>query len=251
VSGERINYYNYFTEIEEHFVRRRGKHLLVSPMDWGLIAAWRDAGIPLQIALRGIDIAMDTFFSRQQRGSSKVNSLCYCHDSVMAEYDAYLESRVGESPSDTDKKVSSEERVPDENAQDEEDVSESIDYVESILGELKELPAKHPLNESATEGIRRVQDRLDAMIQSLKSGGHGDLEALERDFSMADSVLMEALIAGIPADQLDAWEAEAKKELKVYKKKLPKEMYAKIHDNFVRGKVHQTFNISEFSFFRL
>ena len=60
-----MNYYNYFTEIEEHFVRRRGKHLLISPMDWGLIATWRDAGVPLHVALRGIDIAMDGFFARQ------------------------------------------------------------------------------------------------------------------------------------------------------------------------------------------
>ena len=79
-----MNYYNYFTEIEEHFVRRRGKHLLISPMDWALIASWRDAGVPLQVALRGIDIAMDAFYAKQRRGTSKVNSLCYCHDAVMA-----------------------------------------------------------------------------------------------------------------------------------------------------------------------
>jgi len=90
-----MNYYNYFTEIEEHFVRRRGKHLLISPMDWGLIATWRDAGVPLHVALRGIDIAMDNFFSAG-RGHSRVNSLCYCHDSVMSEYASHLESRVGE-----------------------------------------------------------------------------------------------------------------------------------------------------------
>ena len=92
-----MNYYNYFTEIEEHFVKRRGKHLLVSPMDWGLIAAWRDAGVPLQVAIRGIDIAMDAFFSRQRRGSAKINSLCYCHDSVMEEFERHRESRIGES----------------------------------------------------------------------------------------------------------------------------------------------------------
>ena len=93
-----MNYYNYFTEIEEHFVRRRGKHLLISPMDWALIATWRDAGIPLQVALRGIDIAMDTFLARKGSGHAKVNSLCYCHDTVMSEYGSHLESRVGESP---------------------------------------------------------------------------------------------------------------------------------------------------------
>jgi len=55
-----MNYYNYFTEIEEHFVRKRGKHLLLSPLDWNLIAAWRDAGVPLSVAIRGIDIAVES-----------------------------------------------------------------------------------------------------------------------------------------------------------------------------------------------
>ena len=104
-----MNYYNYFTEIEEHFVKRRGKHLLVSPMDWALIASWRDAGVPLQVALRGIDIAMDGFQAQKRRGSSKVNSLCYCHDSVMEEYAAHLEAHVGESSAQT--QTSSDSRV--------------------------------------------------------------------------------------------------------------------------------------------
>ena len=47
------NYFNYFTEIEEHFQRRRGGILLLSTLDWALIETWKDAGIPLEAALRG------------------------------------------------------------------------------------------------------------------------------------------------------------------------------------------------------
>ena len=90
-----MNYYNYFTEIEEHFVRRRGKHLYVSPLDWSLIATWRDSGVPLHVALRGIDIAMDGFFARAQRIRTKVNTLFFCHDAVMSEYTRHLESHQG------------------------------------------------------------------------------------------------------------------------------------------------------------
>ena len=90
-----MNYYNYFTEIEEHFVRRRGKHLYVSPLDWSLIATWRDSGVPLHVALRGIDIAMDGFFARSQRIKTKVNTLLFCHDAVMTEYARHLESHHG------------------------------------------------------------------------------------------------------------------------------------------------------------
>jgi len=50
-----LNYFNYFTEIEEHFQRRRGSLLLLSTLDWALIETWREVGIPLEVVLRGID----------------------------------------------------------------------------------------------------------------------------------------------------------------------------------------------------
>ncbi len=249
MSSERLNYYNYFTEIEEHFVRRRGKHLLISPMDWGLIAAWRDAGIPLQVALRGIDIAMDAFFSRQRRESSKINSLCYCHDSVMAEYDAYKESRVGESGKRSEAgEGDGESAVSTDNK---EEVKESLDYIALIAQEIKDLIGKEDFSPAALEGLQRVLDRLEGLIPPCESLGYVDLETLERDLVMTDSLLVETLRSTLPEERTAEWEKEAKSELKVYRKKLPKEMYLKIQDNFIRNKVHHQFNIREFSLFRL
>ena len=53
-----LNYYNYFTEIEETFIRRRGKNLLLSPLDWALIESWQEREVPLSVVLRGIDAAL-------------------------------------------------------------------------------------------------------------------------------------------------------------------------------------------------
>ena len=39
-----LNYFNYFTEIEERFQQRRGALLLLSTLDWALIETWREAG---------------------------------------------------------------------------------------------------------------------------------------------------------------------------------------------------------------
>ncbi len=246
-----MNYYNYFTEVEEHFVKRRGKHLLVSPMDWGLIAAWRDAGVPLQVAIRGIDIAMDAFFSRQRRGSSKINSLCYCHDSVMEEFERHRESRIGESATAVRAQAGLPEDESSPDSRDESEVEEAAEYLAAIIREIETLSAKQNLSGFALEGIRRVQERLEEMLQSLRSGTETDLEALERDLAIVDGILIEALCSVTPAEQTAEWDKEAKAELKVYRKKLPKEFYKKIHDNFIRSKVHRKFNIREFSLFRL
>jgi hypothetical protein len=237
-----MNYYNYFTEIEEHFVRRRGKHLLISPMDWGLIASWRDAGVPLQVALRGIDIAMDGFLARQH-GGSKVNTLCYCHDSVMEEYAHYVESRVGESLEKIAEEGSSEEKEGPGIAASIELISERIREIKALLA--KQLPA------STRAGIGRVQDRLEEVLFNLQTAGRIDSESLERDLAIIDDLLVMELGAAIVTEQMVEWEQEAKKELKVYKKKLPKETYEKIRSNFIRDKIHRNFSIGELSIFRL
>jgi hypothetical protein len=82
-----LNYYNYFTEVEEHFQRARGTGLfLLSPLDWALIETWKNAGIPLEAVLRGIDAAFEKWRSKKQRGRS-VNGLAWCSQAVIEEAD--------------------------------------------------------------------------------------------------------------------------------------------------------------------
>jgi hypothetical protein len=235
-----MNYYNYFTEIEEHFVKRRGKHLLISPMDWGLIAAWRDAGVPLQVAIRGIDIAMDGYLSRQQK-HSKVNSLCYCHDSVMAEYASHLESHVGESSENPPALAENMDRPG---------ISATLEYVRDRINEIKSLLATQS-QESTQDGISRGLARLEEVCGYLEAGSQMDSEKLERDLSLIDELLVSELRAAISDEQMLEWDKDAKKELKVYRKRLPKETYEKIRGNFIRDKIHQHFKVGELSIFRL
>ncbi len=75
------NYFNYFTEIEEHFQRRRGR-IQLSPLDWALIETWKDAGVPLEAVLRGVDAAFDKYEQRPSK-SQKINSLAYCAQAVL------------------------------------------------------------------------------------------------------------------------------------------------------------------------
>ena len=89
------NYFNYFTEIEEHFQRARGTGLfLLSPVDWALIEAWKNAGIPLEAVLRGIDVAFEKWRARPARARlHQVNSLAYCTQAVTAEAQAMADGK--------------------------------------------------------------------------------------------------------------------------------------------------------------
>ena len=90
------NYFNYFTEIEERFQQRRGSILLLSTLDWALIETWRDAGIPLEAVLRGIDAAFDKYESRQKRGRMRrINGLAWCAQAVMEASEELREASAG------------------------------------------------------------------------------------------------------------------------------------------------------------
>ena len=97
-----MNYFSYFSEIEDTFVRRRGKHLMLSPIDWALIESWKERGVPLHVTLRAIEHAFDSYEAKKRKRS--VKSLLYCQEEVEAQYAEWLETRVGsreETPADS------------------------------------------------------------------------------------------------------------------------------------------------------
>jgi hypothetical protein len=91
------NYFNYFTEIEEHFQRRRGTLLLMSPLDWALMETWKGAGIPLDAVLRGIDVTFEKW-EKRARKTRKVNGLAFCAQEVLASAEELNEAAVGAAP---------------------------------------------------------------------------------------------------------------------------------------------------------
>jgi len=92
------NYFNYFTEIEEHFQRARGTVLfLLSPLDWALIESWKNAGIPLEAVLKGIDDAFEKWRSRKRKHRF-VNSLAYCAQAVLEMAQRVPSGQQGERP---------------------------------------------------------------------------------------------------------------------------------------------------------
>jgi hypothetical protein len=82
-----INYFNYFTEIEEHFQRARGTGLfLLSPLDWALVESWKNGGVPLEAVFRGIDAAFEKWRARKSKAKvQNINGLAFCAQAVMTE----------------------------------------------------------------------------------------------------------------------------------------------------------------------
>jgi hypothetical protein len=105
--------------------------------------------------------------------------------------------------------------------------------------------------EEASAGVARVLARLEEILASIEEDQKPELESLERDLGILDEVLVSALRGTIPSVKMEEWEQEAKQDLKIYRKRLPKETYANILENYLRGKVYRWFGIGELSLFHL
>ena len=94
-----FNHFNYFTEIEEYFWRKRGAHLLVSPLDWAILETWQKSGIPVSAVQRGIDRAFESY-QRSKRGQAgrQMKSLAYCVDAVLDAAEEEKEAAAGGGP---------------------------------------------------------------------------------------------------------------------------------------------------------
>lgn len=201
------NYFNYFTEIEERFQQRRGALLLLSTLDWSLIETWRDAGIPLEAVLRGIDAAFDRYESRQKRGRMRrVNGLAWCAQAVMVAAEELREASAGATKEPVEKADSGfeHERVAahlEAAASALKDTAIAADACAAIAARLRELAAdlRNPQSDSAVSH---------------------DLEALERTLTVLEEKLFPALKAAAPEELLVGLKEHAARELAPYRSRM-------------------------------
>lgn len=176
------SYFNYFTEIEEHFQKARGTSLfLLSPLDWALIESWKNSGVPLEAVLRGIDIAFEKWRARRSR-TQMVNSLAFCSQAVMVEAQRMADAGTGgrqESTREDEQPFAPETlrsfiegnaaAIRATGVADFEAVASSLDQV---LGELADL-SKDP--ENLEERLTVLEQKLIALARTQQS----DQQALE------------------------------------------------------------------------
>jgi hypothetical protein len=220
------NYFNYFTEVEEYFVRKRGKNLLVSPLDWCLIELWRDSGIPLHIVLRGIERSFESAESRQKKSP---NTLFYCHPAILEAFDEYNQAMIGAS------KESQEEGVPDGDPS----------QVEAVLNHLQEL--ENGLKAHPYEVAQRFGERVAALRSEVSSSGSVDYRELDRDLAQTGVVLSESLQKEMGSEKVKELRSEVKQEMKIYRKRLSKEMYQRLEKNYLDRKILALHGLPEFS----
>jgi len=231
------NYFNYFTEIEERFLQRRSGGLLLSTLDWALIETWKDAGIPLQAVLRGIDAAFDRYEQRPAK-TRKVNSLAYCSQEVLSAAEDMKEAAVGASADETGAK-------PDQGFETETVASFLLRNAGSL--EAAKIPERNgvsgqPLVGEAARTLRQLADEARTKLPTR-------LEDLERRLTVLEEKLLAMLLTATPDEELVAIRAEADRDLAPYRRKMSAPQIDQLQKQYINKRLLEKYRLPRLSLF--
>ena len=231
------NYFNYFTEIEERFQKRRGSGLLLSTLDWALIETWKDAGIPLEAVLRGIDAAFDRYEQRRSK-AKKVNSLAYCAQEVLSAAEDMKEAAVG---------AQREEKPGATLGFEPADIAAFFRRNAAQLNSAN-LPQSGAINAtSITQECARALRELAADLETATSPRR--LEDLERRMTVLEEKLMAVLLAATPDDDIVNVRAQADRELAPYRSKMPGPQIQQLQKQYVHKRLLEKYGLPRLSLF--
>ena len=198
------NYFNYFTEIEEHFQRARGTGTFrLSTLDWALIESWKESQIPLEAVLRGIDRAFEKWHGRRRR-SRMVNSLAYCAQEVMA---------------------AAQEQAPTTTSRPSIAAPFTAEELAALFGRHEAALRPH---------FPELAQSLDELRQAAESGIPLDLEEVERRLTVLEEKMFSALLASASEQRLLALRRELEAALQPYRRKLSAGQIALLEKQFLR-----------------
>lgn len=203
-----MNYFNYFSEIEETFVRRRGKHLFLSPLDWVLMETWQERGIPLHIVIRGIESVFDVF-DRQPPGTRTIKSLFYCREEIESQFTEWSRSMAGKGSEDA---PPADETFP---------VDAVKAHIESSVEQLKSVQAAN-----IKEEVDRSVTRLEELLTNLSSNG----EIVDSTLADIEKLLLHSILTNWDREHLKAIEKEMRSQLREYKADMDEAAYKQTYD---------------------
>jgi hypothetical protein len=247
---ESFNYFNYFTEIEEYFWRKRGAHLLVSPLDWAILETWQKAGIPLGAVLKGIDRAFESWArSRRAAGGRQLKSLAYCVDAVLDAAAEAAEAAAGTGPEVTSPRAGVEPFSREELRK----------YLEWNAGRLRAAAGKLRGGAGASAAVAaglaaRFDEtalKLDDALPLLDVAGTLDLEDFERRMTVLEEKLAAALAADADEEALLAIRREMDRSLAPYRRKMSAEQLTQLERQYTQKRLFEYFEVPRLSLFYL
>jgi hypothetical protein len=224
------SYFNYFTEIEEHFQVRRGTLTVLSPLDWALMEIWKDAGIPLEAVLRGIDASFDKW-ERRSKHTRKINGLAYCAQEVLAAAEEMKEAAVGgERPEKSDDGM---------------DAPAVGEFLRRNAEELERAGLSGSAQEIARESAAGLRD----LAALCEAGAPPPMENLERRLTVMEEKLIASLLAATPEAALLRVRTDADRDLAPYRGRMTAPQIEQLHKQYVQKRILEQYRLPRLSLF--
>ena len=234
------NYFNYFTEIEEYFWKKRGSHLLVSPLDWAIMETWHQAGVPLDAVFKGIDSAFASY-GRSRRGAGKpLKSLAYCTDAVLDAAAESQEAAAGKASPGAAKRVA--EPFPRDHLK---------EYFERNATMLRAAISAHQSNTALVALWEESLRGLEVCTVILDSPAALDAEDLERRLTLLDDRIHSGLLLHASHDILLGLRREMDSALSAYRRKMKAEQLALVEKQYLQKRLLEEFRVPRLSLFYL
>jgi hypothetical protein len=232
-----LNYFNYFTEIEDRFQQRRGALLLLSTLDWALIETWREAGIPLEAVLRGIDTAFDKYEARQKRARMRrINGLAWCAQAVMEAAEELREAAAGTA--------SAGNAEPRESGFEHNRVAAHLEAAATALDAATVAP------EACAATAARLRELAAEVCASAEENAAAhNLEALELNLTVLEEKLFPAIKAAAPEELLVGLKEHAARELAPYRSRMGAVQLRQVGQQFEQKQLLVHYNLPRLSLF--
>jgi hypothetical protein len=238
-----FNYFNYFTEIEEYFWRKRGAHMLVSPLDWAILETWQKAEIPASAVMKGIDRAFESY-ARSRRGQTgkQLKTLAYCVDAVLEAAEEEKEAAAGIGPS------SSTQRITAEPFSREEIRRYFVRNIERLKSASNAFALVQPEMAARTAD---TAEKLTALLDLLNSPGQLDLEDLERHLTVLEGKVSSSLSVTASDELLVEIRRELDRQLAPYRRKMTPEQLSALERRYTQKRLFDAHKLPRLSLFYL
>ena len=238
------NYFNYFTEIEEHFRKCRSEPVLLSPLDWALVESWKEQGFPLEAVLVGIERSFEKF-KGGKRSYRKVNTLAYCSQEV---FRAVEESRAAAAQGGTPRAAKAETQAPFSVEEISRFLARCAGAVESAGQQAREDGKQVLANELAEAYSTLMLLNFEARAQGQATG---DLEQMERNLTALEDKLHASLQRGTAVEVLAQLRAEVDRGLIPYRRKMAAAEVDLLERRFLKNRLLEHYKIPRLSLFYL
>ncbi len=233
------NYFNYFTEIENYFWKKRGAHLLVSPLDWAIMETWQKAGVPLDAVLKGIDHAFESY-QRSRRGAGKpLKSLAYCTDAVLEAAEEQLEAAAGSAPKNGNagaKEPFSREEL-------------RIYFAKNAARIERVADGQRSTDAEFAGRLCEIVKSLGGLTVLLDTPGALDLEDLERRLTILDEKLHALLMSHANEESMLKIRREMDGQLATYRRKMKTEQIALVEKQYAQKRLLEEFGLPRLSLY--